>query len=70
MKFCSMKNCAFYLKKKPNPNTEFAAHTLMPRNGQGVSFMLHQKDTDIYVYITIYPILFMIVALTNNIADI
>lgn len=39
----------------------------MSRNGQDVSFMLHQKDR--YMYFTIYPLLFMIAATTNNVAD-
>lgn len=39
----------------------------MSRNGQDVSFMLHQKDR--YMYFTISPILFMIVAITNNLAE-
>lgn len=51
-----------------NPNTDLAAESLMSRNGQDVSFMPHQKDR--YIYFTISPILFMIVAITNNVVEI
>jgi len=61
-----MKNSHFSLKK--NPNTDLAAESLMSRNGQDVSFMPHQKDR--YIYFTISPILFMIVAITDNVAEI
>lgn len=63
----SMKNSSFSVEKKKK-KTELAAESLMSRNGQDVSFMPHQKDR--YIYFTIYPILFMIVAITNNVAEI
>lgn len=41
----------------------------MSRNGQDVSFMLHQKDRYI-IHFTVSPTLFMIAAIANNVVEI
>lgn len=63
--FAPWKIALFLWEKKKK---DLAAGSLMSRNGQDVSFMQHQKDR--YIYFTISPILFMIVAITNNVAEI